>query len=277
MPFLQAIVLGITQGISEFLPVSSDGHLILVPAALGWDRFGLGFDVMLHLGTLAATVVYFRSDLGRMATSLFSPSAEMAEDRRLALLVVYATIPSVIIALALEGLVDSVETLAMATQVSIAAGFLLLTAALLAGAEFAARRWPSRDEHIPLWKGLAIGFAQGFAVAPGLSRSGSTIAAGIGLGVDRETAARFSFLLSIPIIGAATAKKLLLDVLLEGEKLPPLPVSLLALAVTAVVGYAAISFLLPYVKRHSLVVFAAYTAVVGVCIPLLMRLGALVL
>lgn len=275
MEFLQAVVLGLTQGISEFLPISSDGHLILVPAALGWERFGLGFDVMLHLGTLLATVAYFRRDLGRMTLALFSRSPKMAEDRRLALLVIYATVPSVIIALALEGLVDQVETLTMTTQVGIAAGFLILTSGLLAGAEFAARRWPGRDEHVPLWKGLLIGVAQGFAVAPGLSRSGTTIATAIGLGIDRETSARFSFLLSVPIVAAATAKKLLLDVVLEGGTLPPLPVSLIALAVTTAVGYAAISFLLPYVKRHSLFVFAAYTALVGVGITVLLRLGVL--
>lgn len=269
MPFLQAIVLGITQGITEFLPISSDGHLILVPALFGWQRFGLGFDVVLHLGTLLATVVYFRSDLWDMATALFVKAPQRAADRRLAWLVIWGTVPSVIIALAFEPLVDRVETLSTATQLAIVAIFLLVTAALLGGSEYFAKRLfktgatPQSSPDMPLWKALAIGTAQGFAVAPGLSRSGSTIAAGIALGMDREQAARFSFLLSVPIVGAATAKKVLLDVMFDGGSLPPLGVTLLGVLTTAIVGYAAISFLLPFVRKHSLGYFSAYTALLG--------------
>lgn len=266
MGFLEAVVLGITQGISEFLPISSDGHLIIVPALMGWRRFGLGFDVMLHAATLLATVIYFRHDVARLATALVSRgerTAEQAADNRLAWLLVIATLPSVAIALAFESAVDRVESLPMAVQASVAGGFLLVTACTLGLAEVAAKRWPGTDEHIPLWKGLLVGVAQGFAIAPGLSRSGTTIAAGIGLGVDREKAARFSFLLSIPIVAAAVAKKVLLDVWLGGASLPPPGVSLVALAATTLVGYLAISFLLPFVKRHSLWWFAAYTALMG--------------
>lgn len=272
MGLLEAVVLGITQGITEFLPISSDGHLILVPAVFGWNRFGLGFDVVLHAATLLATVAYFRRDVWRLLTGLLSRGEERAGDRRLAWFLIIATIPSVIVALSFEPLVDQVETFPMATQVTIVGAFLLVTAALLGGAELLARRGThhiSTAEEIPLKQALIIGFAQGFAVAPGLSRSGTTIATGVALGIKRDEAARFSFLLSIPIVGAATAKKVLLDVLLEGQALPPAPALAAGLVATAVVGYGAIALLLPYVRKHSLWAFAIYTLVAGTAILVL--------
>ena len=269
MDSLQAFVLGITQGITEFLPISSDGHLILVPALAGWTRFGLGFDVVLHAATLLATIAYFRADVARLARGLFSRGETLARERRFAWVILVATVPSVIVALAFEPLVDSVETYTMDTQLVLVGIFLLVTAALLGGAELLGRRATATvdaAEDVPLRRALAIGFAQGFAVAPGLSRSGTTIAAGVALGMERGEAARFSFLLSIPIVAAATAKKVLIDVVIEGGVLPPTAPLAIGLITTAVVGYAAIAFLLPYVRRHSLAVFAVYTALVGTAI-----------
>lgn len=266
MGILQAIVLGVVQGITEFLPISSDGHLILVPALLGWERFGLGFDVVLHAATLVATVTYFRRDVWRLLQGIFSKGRERARERRLAWLIVLATIPSALIALALEPLVDTVETLPMRAQVSLTGVFLVLTAILLALSEVFARRSAhkiSSAHEMPIWYALVIGIAQAFAVAPGLSRSGTTIAAGVGMGMQRQEAARFSFLLSIPIVFAATAKKVLLDVVAGGQTLPPSGPLAAGLLTTAIVGYGAISLLLPYVRKHSLNVFAAYTAVLG--------------
>lgn len=269
MSLLQAIVLGVTQGISEFLPISSDGHLILVPGLFGWQRFGLGFDVVLHAATLLATIAYFRRDVVRLARSLFTRHPEHRADRHLARVLIVATIPSVIIALAFEPLVERVETLPMASQITIVGGFLLVTAALLAGAELLSRRARSTfdaAEDVPWHQAVLIGIAQGFAVAPGLSRSGTTIAAGVALGIEREQAARFSFLLSIPIVTAATAKKVLIDVLLQGEALPPAGPLIAGLLATALVGYVAIAILLPYVRKHTLWAFAIYTALVGTAI-----------
>lgn len=269
MTVLQALVLGITQGITEFLPISSDGHLILVPALFGWDRFGLGFDVVLHAATLLATLAYFRKDVWNLIRAVFSKREEQARDRRLAWFIVAATIPSVIVALALEGSVEKVELLPMTAQVAITGGFLLVTAACLLGAEWYAGRLPvsvKAAEDIPLVKALAIGFAQGFAVAPGLSRSGTTMAAGVALGIKRDEAARFSFLLSLPIVFAATSKKVLLDVIVGGEALPPLVPLIVGLVTTAIVGYVAIAVLLPYVRKHSLVAFGIYSAIVGTAI-----------
>lgn len=269
MTALQAIVLGITQGITEFLPVSSDGHLILVPALFGWDRFGLGFDVVLHAATLLATIAYFRRDLWRLVLAVFSRRVERARDRRLAWVLVAATVPSVIVALAAEPLVDRVETLPMTAQVAIVGAFLLVTAAILGGATLLARRARTTvgaAEDVSIKTALLVGLAQGFAVAPGLSRSGTTIAAGVALGIEREEAARFSFLLSVPIIAAATAKKVLLDVIVGGEALPgALPLTV-GLVTTTIVGYGAIALLLPFVRKHTLAPFALYTAIVGTAI-----------
>ena len=269
MGVVEAIVLGITQGITEFLPISSDGHLILVPGLFGWERFGLGFDVVLHAATLLATIAYFRHDVWRLLQGLFSRAGERSVDRRLAWVIIAATVPSVIVALAFEPLVESVETLTMGTQIAITGAFLVLTATLLGGSELLARRAATSiqdAESIPFKQALIIGFAQGFAVAPGLSRSGTTIAAGVALGMAREAAARFSFLLSIPIVGAATAKKILLDVMLGGEALPAAGPLAVGLITTTLVGYAAIALLLPYVRKHSLWAFAIYTAIVGTAI-----------
>lgn len=269
MTLIEAVVLGITQGITEFLPISSDGHLILVPSLFGWQRFGLGFDVVLHAATLVATIAYFRRDVWNLILGVFSRAGERARDRRLAWLIIAATIPSALIALALEPLVEGVETLPMSSQVTITGAFLVLTAILLTLAEVFARRshhTVETAEDIPLAQAIAIGVAQSFAVAPGLSRSGTTIAAGVGLGIKREEAARFSFLLSIPIIFAATAKKILLDVIVEGQALPAAGPLLIGLITTALVGYAAIALLLPYVRKHSLAAFAIYTAIVGTAI-----------
>jgi len=265
----EAVVLAIVQGVTEFLPISSDGHLILVPSLLGWQRFGLGFDVMLHLGTLLATVVYFRSDVMALIRGLLSRASEHASDRRLALMLIGATVPSVVVVLALESFIDGVELRPVDQQIVISAIGLLVTSVVLGGSEIIARaekkRGPAVEDSatIPWWKALAIGFAQGFAALPGVSRSGLTISTGQALGISRGEAARFSFLMSIPIISAATAKKLL-DLMQGQGSMPPLQVTLVGITVTALVGYGVIWFLLPFVRKHSLWWFSAYTAVAGI-------------
>ncbi len=270
MGLIEAVVLGIVQGITEFLPISSDGHLILVPSLLGWQRFGLGFDVILHAGTLIATIAYFRKDVWALAVALFSRTAERARERRLAWLLIGATLPSVAVVLVLESFVEGVEKRPVDQQIVIAAYGLLATTVLLGASELIAAAQKRRNViaeedsgRLPWGKALGIGFAQGFAALPGLSRSGTTIAAGQALGLSRGESARFSFLMSIPIIGAATAKKML-DVAGGEGALPPLDVIVVGLIVTIIVGYGAIWFLLPFVRKHSLWWFAAYTGVAGI-------------
>lgn len=269
MLLLQAVVLGIVQGITEFLPISSDGHLILVPSLLGWERFGLGFDVILHAGTLTATVLYFRRDLWALALSAFSKRSERARSKRLAWMVVASAVPSVLVVLALESFVDGVESRPVSEQIVISAFGLLATTVVLGLSEILAARQHRRgvcddaSEELAWSKVLGIGFAQGFAALPGLSRSGTTIATGQALGMSRGEAARFSFLISVPIISAATAKKLL-DLAQGQGSLPPIEVTLVALVVTTLVGFGAIAFLLPFVRKHSLWWFAAYTGIAGI-------------
>lgn len=270
MGLFEAVVLAVVQAVTEFLPISSDGHLILVPSLLGWQRFGLGFDVMLHAGTLIATVAYFRRDVVSLARGLFSSESARASDRRLAWMLIGATVPSVVVVLALESFIEGVEARPTEQQIVISAIGLLVTSVVLGVSELIARAEkkrsvPSEDSsQMPWWKALTVGFAQGFAALPGVSRSGMTIATGQALGVTRGEAARFSFLMSIPIVSAATAKKALDIAQGEGGSLPELWVTIVAVGVTAVVGYAVIWFLIPFVRKHSLWWFSAYTAVAGI-------------
>ena len=268
MPILQAVVLGIVQGITEFLPISSDGHLILVPSLLGWERFGLGFDVLLHLGTLIGTLIYFRKDFTALAVACVSLDGARAPQRRLAVLILAVTVVSGIVALGLEGFVEGVEDRAPEAQIAISAAGLLLTTLLLGGSELVARRSRSRrasEDPATLRAGalIVLGVAQGLAALPGVSRSGSTIASGQALGLSRESAARFSFLLSVPIVGVAVLKKTY-DAAGTPGVFPDLATSLVGVAVTAVVSIGALSFLIPFVKRHSLGWFAAYTGTAGI-------------
>ncbi len=269
MGLIEAMVLGIVQAVTEFLPISSDGHLILVPSLLGWQRFGLGFDVVLHAGTLLATLAYFQNDVVHLVRSAFSRAPERTRSRRLAWMLIVATLPSVAVVLALESFVSGVETRPVRQQIAISAWGLLATTAVLVTSEVIARierdrHAPADDIHEITWfKALVVGFAQGFAALPGVSRSGTTIATAQALGITRGEAARFSFLMSIPIIAAATGKKLF-DIAMGEGSLPSVTVTVLGVTVTAVVGYSVMHFLLPFVRRHSLGWFAAYTAIAGI-------------
>lgn len=271
MGLVEALVLGVVQGFTEFLPISSDGHLVLVPALLGWKRFGLTFDVVLHAGTLVATVVYFRRDIARLLASI-PKRAERPGERRMVGMLVLGTAVSGVVALLAEEAVESVETLPVVAQTALSGGFLVLTAALLAGAEFLAKRRAGTlalpaEEAVTWRKAVGVGLAQGTAVAPGLSRSGTTIASGLALGLTREEAARFSFLLSIPIVALATLKKLA-DVALGRGAVPSPEALAVGFLASAAVGYLAVAWLLSYVRKHSLYPFAIYTAVVGTAVLL---------
>lgn len=275
MGLFETIILAIVQGLTEFLPVSSSGHLTFVPIIAGWPSFGLAFDVALHLGTLLATIAFFREDLVRLLSALFSKDPARARDKRLAWMIALATAISSVMAFVLEPLIeriDGAEPMILARWVG---AFLILTALLLLGSELISayrRRTGSANalacEELTWGKAAFVGFAQGLAPFPGISRSGSTIAAGLSAGMDREQSARFSFLLSVPIIFAAVMKKLVIDVALAGDSAPMLaevgvfPV-LVGVVITAVVGYLAIKWMLPFVREHSLGWFAGYTAIVG--------------
>jgi undecaprenyl-diphosphatase len=256
---VQAVVLGIVQGLTEFLPVSSSGHLILVPALLGWhDPFidSLAFSVMLHIATLLALLVYFRADWLRLIPAGLATIRDRSfrddSDRRLAWLLVVATIPAVIVGVALNDPIENAFREARLVAVTLVIGAAIL---------FLADRLGSKTRGVasisfPL--ALGIGAAQALALVPGVSRSGISISAGLFAGLDRESAARFAFLMAAPITAGAGLWEL--RKVLAGEAGVDVPiVPLLAGMVAALVsGLLAIAFLLRYLRTHGLGVFVAY-------------------
>jgi undecaprenyl-diphosphatase len=253
----QAVLLGVVQGLTEFLPISSSAHLILVPRLMGWRDFGLSFDVALHLGTLAALLIYFAPDWIRLARS-FRPGARDVSlaERRLASCIALGCLPAVVAGVLLE---DTAETLFRNPLVIV--GPMIVMALLMWAADRFCKHVRPLDA-VRWQDALWIGCAQALALVPGVSRSGSTLTAGMALGFRREDAARFSFLLSAPITAGAALFKLR-D--LAGTGLPHHERLLFAAGILAsgVVGYLCIAFLLAYLRRGSLLVFVLYRLALG--------------
>jgi undecaprenyl-diphosphatase len=256
---IEAIVLGLVQGLTEFLPISSSAHLILVPKFLGWnDPFAdsAAFDVMLHMGTLAALLIYFRTDLWRYLAAWLASIRDrrIGDDpnRRIAWLLVISVIPAALLGAAFESTFDTT----FREQIAWIAVFALIGAALL----WLAERWGTRTrglEAMTRKDAAIIGAGQAVALFPGISRSGITIATGLFLGLERDAAARFSFLMSVPVIagagifkartlvgsgvGAAQAGELVVGVITSG-----------------IFGFIAVAFLLRYLRGHGTGIFIAY-------------------
>lgn len=255
MTFLQALVLGALQGATEFLPISSSGHLVIVPALLGWRQPSIAFDVLLHAGTLVAVAAYFRSDLLSLAAGALSDLRHrmLRDSSRLILMLLLATVPAAVAGILFDDFFESL----FASPVA-AGGFLLATAMLLVAADGWGRNALAIEDLT--WGGaVSVGAAQALAIAPGVSRSGATIVAGMLFGLRREAAARFSFLLSMPIIAGTFAVKLK-DLSVAGVTIP---VGVAGFTASAVVGYACIAFLLKYLVSHRLRAFAVYCAAAG--------------
>jgi undecaprenyl-diphosphatase len=276
----QAIVLGVVQGLTEFLPVSSSAHLLVVPWLLGWESPGLAFDAALHLGTLAAVLVYFWRDLVAMALAfpraIQRPRAILCSDdpadvmSRLSLLIALGTVPGLVAGLLGERTIDAVYhpggVASDAVIIAIAVALIALALLLLA-AERAARHVRSMAS-LTIRDALIIGLAQALALIPGVSRSGATITTGLFRGLTRADAARFSFLLGAPIVAAAGAKGLL-DTLTAGPNPGQLGVFAVGLTVSALAGFVAIWGLLRYLQRASTAVFVVYRIVLGVVLIVL--------
>jgi undecaprenyl-diphosphatase len=249
---LIAALLGAIQGITEFLPVSSSAHLLLGRAAFGWGEgeFGLVFDVATHLGTLVATIIYFRDDLLSMALALPRLFTD-APEARLMRLVAIGTIPVVIVGLLFAKWIEAHLRVPIVTVVTLSVGAVGLLLVERLGP-----RTRGVDDLTPV-DATAFGVAQAAALIPGLSRSGSTITIGMLLGVRREAAARFTFLLGIPAVVAALGKE---SLELRHLALTPDLVTVLVVGVvtSGVVGYLSIRFLLRYLASHRLDVFAYY-------------------
>ena len=245
----EAILWGVVQGLTEFLPVSSSGHLRLVPEVLNIEPPDLATTAVLHLGTLVAVLAYYRNDLMWMLTSLRTERLA----RRLVTLLVIGTIPAVVIGLAFN---DQVERLQESTT---AVGLALIFTGLVLAASGRLRAGDVTAERAKPLDALLIGVAQAAALIPGVSRSGMTISAGSGRGLSTHESARFAFLLSIPVIFGSGLLEIL-DARDQGE----LPAELLiGIVVAAVVGYAAISFLIKGLVRWGLRPFAWYTLAAG--------------
>lgn len=257
MTYLQALVLGVVQGVTEFLPVSSSGHLILVPRLMGWPDQGLAFDAAIHLGTLAALLAYFRVELVGFLTGALSP--------RLAGLLIVATVPGGIAGLLFDKLVEAHFRSALLVAASTA-----LWAVVMAIADRRAAAPPETPadprEHVSAGQAIGVGCAQALALVPGTSRSGITITAGLFGGLDRATAARFAFLLGIPITAAAGGLKMLSLLRHGGLTGPEVGPLLAATAAAFLSGWLAVWFLVGYLKRRSLTPFVIYRLLLAAAI-----------
>ncbi len=260
MNLIHAAVLGALQGFTEVLPVSSSAHLILVPWLLNWPESGLTFDVALHLGTFLALSLYFRRDIIDMVVSFFDVLASRRLNtpaRRLPFLIIAATVPAAVVGKLFE---DPIEAIFRSNPLLISS-ILVVFGLILGLADYLGRKRLALDEIKPAGA-LTIGLLQCLALIPGVSRSGITITAALMLGFTRESAARFSFLISLPIVAGAALLKtvdLFKHGIPAGEGLP----MLVGIIFSAVSGYISVAFLLRFVQKQSLAPFVWYRVVVG--------------
>lgn len=264
MTIFQSILLGIVQGLTEFLPVSSSGHLVIVPYLLGWDipaDIEFVFDVLVQVATLVAVIAYFWKDLIQIVKAVIEGllKRDLMKDpqSRLGVYIVIASLPAGIIGLLIKDLVEAAFDSPMFTALS-----LLITSVLLVIAE----RVGTRSRELPGMNAkdsLIVGFFQVLSILPGISRSGSTITGGMVRNFKREPAARFSFLMSVPVMLAAGLLAAL-DLLEIPNLKDTILVFLPGFIASAAVGYIAIRWLLKYLTNHSLYIFSIYCAVVGI-------------
>lgn len=263
-PVLQAVVLGILQGLTEFLPISSSAHLLLLPWLLGWQPMGLTFDVILHLGTLLAVVIYFRREwleVGRdLAASLRGGFNLRPSSRRLVLAILVGTLPALAVGAVAAEVIDKWLRSPVVTVFTLS-GFGLL----LALADRSGRRTRLLGEVRPR-DGLWVGLAQALALMPGVSRSGVTITAALFLGLTRVDSARFSFLLGTPIIALAGAKSLFDLWRLPQQEVVPVPALIVGVVFSFVSGLLCIKYFLSFLKTRSYLPFVVYRLLLAACI-----------
>lgn len=271
MTILQATILGIVQGFTEWLPISSTAHLRIVPALAGWEDPGSAFTAVIQLGTMLAVLVYFGRDLGRAffgwIRGLAGGEAAKTPESRLGWAIAIGTVPIVIVGVLFEKSIKSDWR-----SLYVIAGSLILVGLVLLLAEKVGKH-TKRIEDVNLWSGLWVGLWQAVALIPGASRSGSTISGALFAGFDRPTAARFSFLLSVPSILAAGLKELVDErQAILGQSLAPV---IVATIVSFVVGYASIAFLMRYLQTRSTLVFVVYRVALGLLLLVLLQQGVL--
>jgi undecaprenyl-diphosphatase len=268
MTVIQAVILGLVQGLTEFLPISSSAHLRIVPALFGWEDPGAGFTAVIQLGTMAAVLLYFRADLWRIATrwarELRVPFKRKSHEARMGWFIIIGTIPIGVFGLVFQDQIESSARVLLLVG-CVLVGFSLV---MLLAEHFASQRRKVTDTN--LTDAVIVGFAQALALIPGVSRSGATISAGRFRGFDRAGAARYSFLLSVPAV--------VLSGLFE---LPEIGggtgVSVAATVIAGLVafasGYLAIAWLLRYLAGHTLYVFVVYRVALGLLVIVLTATG----
>lgn len=253
MSIIQSIISGVVQGLTEFFPISSSGHLVMLHAIFGVKEPQLAFDVFLHLGTVLSVIVFFRKDIMHLLTA----------DRKTLALLVIASIPTFVIAILFKDFIESAFALP-----SLVALMLIVTGFLLLAASYVEKRLTIKREPSIL-KSIIIGIAQGVAIIPGISRSGSTIATGMFIGMEKSAAVRFSFLLSIPaILGASVFKaRSIIHEIIGRDSLH----FVIGGAAAAIAGFFAIAVLLKMVQNNKFYLFGIYCIVVGVVSVLYFR------
>ena len=262
MSILQAVILAIVQGLTEFLPISSSAHLALAPWLLGWKDPGLTFDIALHFGTLAAIIIYFFRDWLQIIAQGFGVSygrdEELRQNPRLLWVLLASTIPVGIAGLAFHKQAEAEwRSPFVIGAMLIGVGFLMLIADRVG-------RLKKDIAHTSFMDSMVIGISQALAVVPGTSRSGITITAGLFRGLTRPAAARFSFLLSTPAIGAA-ALKAFWDMHKSAERIEMMPF-IVGVVVSAITGVAIIGLLIRYLRSHTLKFFIYYRIIFGIIV-----------
>ncbi len=267
MDIIQSLILGIVQGLTEFLPVSSSAHLEIIPWLLKWSYFGKEFDVALHIGTLLGILLYYRKEIVEILGNFFVSLKDMKQintdaKMRLPWLIIVSSIPAIVLALALKDTIEEISNPAETKfAILLTAICLIVFGIILAVAERAGKK-EKEIEAISFKDAIIIGLFQALALIPGVSRSGITMTTGLILGQKRDSAANYSFLISLPVLGGAA--------LYEGVKFirdasfhSKWAIFLVGIAASAVSGYLVINFLLSYLKKGSFTVFAIYRIVLG--------------
>ncbi len=259
MSIIQSIILGIVQGVGEFLPISSSAHLVLVPYLFGWDESGLAFDVALHFGTLLAVLVIFFKDWWNLfigAVRKFTKKEDSIENKMFWYLVI-ATVPGALVGFLLDDIIENV----FRKQIWLIALALAIMGVLIyVGDKWASKHYKKETtfEKITLKQAFLVGCSQALAVIPGFSRSGTTILTGRLMGISKEAVTKFTFLLSVPIIFGATILKV-------GDLTFSLEV-FVGIFTSFVVGVLSIKFLLSYIKKHDFSIFAFYRVILALIV-----------
>lgn len=262
MSIIQSIILGIIQGIGEFLPISSSAHLIIIPYLFNWSEHSLAFDVALHFGTLIAVLFVYFKDWWELFKGAFNKVVykKNSFNNKMFCFLVLATIPGALIGKLFE---EPIENILRSNYVIIAIALAVMGILIFLGDKWAAKKYKNKEtdfEHLTLKQTFVIGLSQALAVIPGFSRSGTTILTARLMGVSRSAAAKFTFLLSVPIIFGATVLKL--PDMITGFS----PELIVGIIVSAVVGVISIKFLLRYIKKHDFAIFAYYRVIIAIIV-----------